>query len=128
MGTGVPVDLDGSELKNSPATTVSLGAQHTWDMERANVSVRVDYYWQDVMWGREFNRDPIDRIDAFDVWNAQATLSSADNRWYVSAYIKNITDSDALAGMYLTDPSSGLFTNVFPIEPRLYGMTLGYNF
>lgn len=128
VGTGVPVDLDGNELKNSPATTVSLGAQHSWDMERADVSVRVDYYWQDVMWGREFNRDPIDRIDAFDVWNAQATLSSADNRWYVSAYIKNITDSDALAGMYLTDPSSGLFTNVFPIEPRLYGMTLGYNF
>ena len=30
--------------------------------------------------------------------------------------------------MYLTDPSSGLFTNVFPIEPRLYGITLGYNF
>ncbi len=128
VGTGVPVDLDGNELKNSPATTITLGAQHTWALERAEVSVRLDYYWQDAMWGREFNRDPVDRIDAFDVWNAQATFSSADKRWYVGAYIKNITDSDALAGMYLTDPSSGLFTNVFPIEPRLYGMTLGYNF
>jgi outer membrane receptor protein involved in Fe transport len=128
VGTGVSVDLDGNELKNSPATTVSLGAQYTWALERADVSVRLDYYWQDDMWGREFNRDPVDRIDSFDVWNAQATVSSRQHGWYASAYIKNITDSDALAGMYLTDPSSGLFTNVFPIEPRLYGMTLGYNF
>ncbi len=128
VGTGVEVDLDGNELKNSPSTTVSLGAQYTWDMDRVNVSVRLDYYWQDEMWGREFNRDPIDKIDSFDVWNAQATLASSQNSWYVRAFIKNITDSDALAGMYVTDPSSGLFTNVFPIEPRLYGMTLGYNF
>ncbi len=128
VSTGVAADLDGNELKNSPSTTVSLGAQYTWDMERASVSVRLDYYWQDDMWGREFNRDPIDRIDSFDVWNAQATLASGDNSWYVRAYIRNITDSDALAGMYVTDPSSGLFTNVFPIEPRLYGMALGYNF
>ena len=128
VGTGVSADLDGNELKNSPSTTVSLGAQYTWDLERADVSVRLDYYWQDDMWGREFNRDPIDRVDSFDVWNAQATLTSNEKSWYISAYIKNITDSDALAGMYLTDPSSGLFTNVFPIEPRLYGITLGYNF
>jgi outer membrane receptor protein involved in Fe transport len=126
--SGVAVDLDGNELKNSPSTTISLGAQYSWDMERANISVRLDYYWQDDMWGREFNRDPVDRIDSFDVWNAQATLASSDNSWYVRGYIKNITDSDALAGMYVTDPSSGLFTNVFPIEPRLYGVALGYNF
>ena len=41
---------------------------------------------------------------------------------------KNINDDDHLVGMYLTDPSSGLFTNVFAIEPRTYGLALGYNF
>ena len=128
VGTGVEAELDGNSLKNSPAATVGLGAQYTWFMRAVNISTRVDYYWQDDMWGREFNRDPIDRIDAFDVWNAQATFESVDNGWYLRVYIKNITDSDALAGMYVTDPSSGLFTNVFPIEPRLYGLTLGYNF
>jgi len=128
VGTGVEADLDGNELKNSPSTTLSLGAQYSWDLAQYRLSLRLDYYWQDAMWGREFNRDPIDRIDSFDVWNAQATIGSSDNRWYLQAYIKNITDSDALAGMYVSDPSSGVFTNVFPIEPRLYGLTLGYNF
>ena len=88
----------------------------------------MDYYWQDEMWGREFNRDPIDKLDGFDVWNAQLTLASAQDSWYIQAYIKNISDEEAIAGMYVSDPSSGLFTNVFPIEPRLYGVTLGYNF
>ena len=30
--------------------------------------------------------------------------------------------------MYVTDASSGLFTNVFTIEPRNYGLAVGYNF
>jgi outer membrane receptor protein involved in Fe transport len=128
VGTGVEVDLDGNQLRNSPETTVSLGAQYTWYLDRVNVSTRLDYYWQDAMWGREFNRNPIDKIDSFDVWNAQATLSSSDDRWYVRAYIKNIMNDDSIVGMYVSDPSSGLFTNVFPVEPRLYGLTLGYNF
>lgn len=128
VGTGVEVDLDGNELRNSPATTVSLGAQYNWNLDTAYLSLRVDYYWQDEMWGREFNRNPIDKIDGFDVWNAQATLSSVDDSWYIRAYIKNITDEETIVGMYVSDPSSGLFTNVFPTEPRLYGVTLGYNF
>jgi iron complex outermembrane recepter protein len=128
VGTGVEVSLDGNELRNSPETTVNLGAQYTWYLQRLDVSMRVDYYWQDAMWGREFNRDPIDKIEAFDVWNAQATLSSKTEDWYLRAYIKNIADEDAIVGMFVSDPSSGLFTNVFPIEPRLYGITVGYNF
>lgn len=128
VGTGVEVDLNGNELRNSPATTVNLGVQYNWELDSLSLSARVDYYWQDDMWGREFNRDPIDKLDGFDVWNAQATLASANDSWYLRAYIKNITDEEAIAGMYVSDPSSGLFTNVFPIEPRLYGVTLGYNF
>ena len=128
VGTGVEVDLDGNELRNSPGTTVNLGAQYSWTLDSLNLSARVDYYWQDEMWGREFNRDPIDKLDDFHVWNAQLTLAPAQDSWYVQAYIKNIADEEAIAGMYVSDPSSGLFTNVFPIEPRLYGVTLGYNF
>ncbi len=122
VGDGIRVDLDGNELRNSPATTLNLGAQYGWQLGRYGLSVRLDYYWQDEMWGREFNRDPIDRLDGFDVWNAQATLTPADGSWYLRAYVKNITDEEAIAGMYVSDPSSGLFTNVFPIEPRLYGV------
>ena len=79
------------------------------------------------MYGRLFNRD-VDRIDDWDIWNAQAIFNSPEDTWYVRAFVKNIADDNNVVGTYLTDPSSGLFTNVFTIEPRTYGLAVGYNF
>jgi outer membrane receptor protein involved in Fe transport len=125
---GISQNLDGNQLQNAPEWSVSLGAQYTFALaDSSELTLRVDYYWQDEMYSRLFNRE-IDRIDSWDIWNAQATYTSADNRWYARAYIKNIADDDHLVAMYVTDPSSGMYTNVFSIEPRTYGLALGYNF
>jgi outer membrane receptor protein involved in Fe transport len=125
---GITVDLDGNSLQNAPEWSVSLGAQYAFQLAGdSELTLRVDYYWQDDMYARLFNR-PIDKIESWDIWNAQATYTSTDNRWYARAYVKNISDDDNLVGMYVTDPSSGMFTNVFSIEPRTYGLAVGYNF
>jgi len=125
---GIEQDLDGNQLQNSPEYSFSLGAQYTWQMADASeMSVRIDYYWQDEIYTRLYNR-PVDNVDSWDIWNAQATYNSADGHWYARAYIKNIADDDNVVGHYFTDASSGNFTNVFAIEPRTYGLALGYNF
>jgi iron complex outermembrane receptor protein len=125
---GIEDDLDGNALQNSPEYSISIGAQYSFFLPQNNtLDVRVDYYWQDEMYSRMFNKS-VDKIDSWDVWNAQATLMSATESWYARAYIKNIGDKDHLVGQYVTDPSSGMFTNVFAIEPRTYGLALGYNF
>ena len=125
---GVLADLDGNQLPNSPEWSVSLGGQYTASLPRGyDLSLRVDYYWQDEMYTRLYNR-PVDRIDSWDIWNAQANLLSPDESWYVRAYVKNIADEDNFVGMYLSSASSGLFTNVFTMEPRTYGLAIGYNF
>jgi hypothetical protein len=46
-----------------------------------------------------------------------AELSCSDDRWYVRAYTKNIMDDDSMVGMYASETSSGLLTDVFPAEP-----------
>ncbi|MFM7785413.1 MAG: TonB-dependent receptor domain-containing protein, partial [Gammaproteobacteria bacterium] len=128
VNEGVPADLAGNELINSPELTVSLGAQYTFLLPASySLVARVDYYWQDQMYGRIFNQ-PIDEIESWDVWNAQATLNSPDQSWFLRAFVKNIADEDNVVGMYVTDPSSGLFTNLFLIEPRTYGLAAGYRF
>ena len=78
------------------------------------------------MYARKFNK-PIDNIDSWDVWNAKANLVSANRDWYLRAYVKNIADENHMVGMHLAGASSGNFTNVFAIEPRTYGIALGYN-
>ncbi len=125
---GIEQDLDGNQLQNSPEFSVSLGAQYTWVLPSASeLSMRVDYYWQDDIYTRLYNR-PVDNVEAWDIWNAQATFTSAEANWYARAYIKNINDDGNIVGHYFTDASSGNFTNVFAIEPRTYGLALGYNF
>ena len=126
---GVEVDLAGNSLALTPEYTVSAGAQYRMDFAGGYaLTSRLDYYWQDEMWGRNFNRAPIDRIDSWDVWNAQVTLDAPDKRWYLQAWIRNIADDDNVTGSYLAGAASGLFTNLFLIEPRVYGLGFGLSF
>jgi len=128
FSNGEPVSLKDNSLINAPEFTVSLGAQYTHFLPADMTLVgRVDYYWQDDFFGRAFNR-PQDKVDSWDVINLQLTLNGPDERWFVRGFVQNLTDDDEITGLANADASSGLFTNAFLIEPRLFGVTLGANF
>ncbi len=55
-------------------------------------------------------------------------MNGNDDRWFVRAFVQNVFDNDAITGQYVTDPSSGLFTNIFTLEPRRYGLAAGIRF
>lgn len=123
--SGIPVSLNGNEMPLSPKWTVSVGAQYTFDLPGGyNLVPRVDYYWKDKMWGRIFE-DGADRIKSWDVANAQIQLNAPENMWYARAWVQNLFDKDNITGMYITDPSSALFTNAFVGTRRTFGITLG---
>lgn len=125
---GIAADLDGNALQGTPEWSVKVGAQYTFHLgSTMNLTARADYYWRDAFYARIFNR-PIDKIDAWDVVNAQVELGSASNSWFVRGYVYNLMDDDNITGMYVTDASSGLFTNVFALDPRTYGLVLGFRF
>ena len=46
----------------------------------------------------------------------------------VAGYVKNATNEKSVTDFYLTDDSSGLFRNVFFIEPRTYGVAVTKRF
>ena len=122
---GVPANLKGNQLQNTPENTISVSAQYTQPLgDDYNLVGRVDYYWQTDMFGRIFN-GPADKIPSWDVMNLQVTLNAPDNLWYATFFVKNVMDKDNLTGMYLTSPTSGLYTNGFYGDPRTYGITVG---
>jgi iron complex outermembrane receptor protein len=125
---GVAANLDGNQLQNAPELSFKVGAQYTFGIG-ANLSLtaRADYYWRDDFYARIFNR-PIDKIESWDIVNAQLELGSRDADWYLRGYVYNLMDDDNITGMYVTDASSGLFTNVFSLEPRTYGVAIGFRF
>jgi len=126
--TGVPIQLDGKQLANTPPYTVSFGAQYTMPVGGGfNLTSRADFYWQAASWGRIFN-DPADHMRSYSVANALFTLNAPDNAWYVSAYARNLFGANNQTGQYLTSSSSGLWTGVFYGEPRNVGITVGARF
>jgi outer membrane receptor protein involved in Fe transport len=123
---GISKDLDGNKLPGTPEMTLNLAAEYTfnalnntnWDM-----TVRGDFYYQADSYSRVFNT-PRDKLDSWTNLNLSVVLANAESGWGVEAFAKNITDEEVITGAYLTDDSSGLFTNIFLTEPALYGITV----
>lgn len=125
---GVPVNLEGNELPNSPKTTLSIGVQYTFEMgDSWTVVPRADYYWQDEMFSRIYNT-AADVIPAYDNLNLNVQLINDDMGLTIEAFVRNATDEEAITDAYLTDDSSGLFRNIFLTEPRTYGVAISKSF
>jgi outer membrane receptor protein involved in Fe transport len=128
LPSGNPVDLDGNQLQNSPKVKISAGAQYTADIGTdMNAVFRADINFVGQQFGRNYNRVS-DRIEAYETINLSVQLNGPDDRWFIRGYVQNLTDNQGITGLYVTDPSSGLFTNVFTLEPRRFGGVVGVRF
>jgi outer membrane receptor protein involved in Fe transport len=122
---GIARSLSGNKLPNTPEYTVSLGGQYSLPLWGDIVGTgRVDFFYQADSFARIFNA-PNDTLDSYTQWNASFRMDSEESGWYANIFVKNITDEDVITDYYLTDQSSGLFTNAFLLEPRTFGVTLG---
>jgi outer membrane receptor protein involved in Fe transport len=126
-GLGIPKPLYGHQLPQVPYGQVGVGAQYTFHLDELTLVPRVDYYWQSSMWSRVWNDPIVDRVNAWDVMNAQVQLNGEESRWFVKAFATNVFDKKNPTGAYLTDASSGLWTNIFAEDPRIVGFSLGAN-
>ena len=105
-----------------------MGAQYTAEFENGMTLVpRFDLAFTGKQYGNIFN-GRINRIDSFVQANAILQLNSADERWFVRGFVQNIFDSNSVTGLYVTDASSGNFTNIYTLDPRRYGIAIGANF
>lgn len=125
---GVPADLGGKHLPNTPELTVSLGGQYIVHLPKSwDAIARVDYYWQAHSYARIFNAVN-DYLQAYDVVNATVTFRNMDQGFDVQFFIKNAFNAQPITGVYLTNDTSGLFQNVFTLEPRTFGLQLTKKF
>jgi outer membrane receptor protein involved in Fe transport len=121
---GVAKNLSGNRLPNTPEYQLSLGIQYTANLGNFALTPRVDYYYQDESFARVFN-GPTDKLDSYSQINASFRIDHENSGTYLNLFVKNIEDEDVITDKYLTDASSGLFTNAFLLEPRTYGVTIG---
>ena len=124
---GIPVNIRGNKLPNAPTVKFSAGVQYAAPIGELTLTPRADLTFTGASNGTIFN-GVIDRLPAFTQLNAQLQLDGPDKKWFLRGFIQNITNGNPVTGLYVTDQSSGNFTNVFTLEPRRYGIAAGFKF
>ena len=101
--------------------------QYDFALGDMTLTPRMDVIMTGETYGNIFNGS-INQIDGYWQANAQVQLNGADDKWFVRAFVQNMFDDDATTGLYVTDQSSGNYTNIFTLEPRRYGIAAGFKF
>ncbi len=120
---GIPVDVAGNRIPDTPEHTLHSGISYTWDVPFGAVTARWDYYWQSSSYLTIFNR----RHESTGEWeqhDASLIYESLDARWSVRAWIRNIGNEAHILGGY-----RGQVNQDFSVtEPRAYGVSVRYSF
>ena len=125
---GIAVNIRGNKLPQAPNFKFSIGAQYTAELSNGmSIVPRADLTYTGDTYGNIFN-GPINKIQGYSQVNGQIQLNGRDDKWFVRGFIQNVFNNNATTGLYVTDQSSGLFTNIFTLEPRRYGIAAGFKF
>ncbi len=129
FSAGVPVNIKGNELPQAPNYKFSAGIQYTAHLGSNDMTLvpRVDLAYTGESYGSIFNGN-VNRIKGYAQVNAQLQFNGPDEKWYVKGFIQNVFDANSVTGLYITDQSSGNYTNIFTLEPRRYGIAAGVKF
>lgn len=125
--SGITENIKGNELPGAPNYKVAAGVQYEIPAGSMTVTPRVDVILTGNSYGSIFNGN-VNRIPSYTQVNAQIQIDGPDKRWFIRGYVQNLTNDNSITGEYVTDQSSGNYTNIFTLEPRRYGIAAGFKF
>lgn len=130
--TGVVTgDYSGNSLVRSPKTTLGAGAEYTFDLSsgaRVVAGADASYRSREYFLADRQNEtlEPTLSQGAYTLWNANLSYLSADNKYRVSGYVKNIADKDYQTHGRPNGPV-GQYVKTYG-DPRTFGVSLTTRF
>lgn len=126
--SGITSNIKNNKLPGAPDYKFSAGVQYAAPLSGdMTLTPRADFIYTGKSFGNIFN-GTVNEIPSFTQVNAQLQLDGPDKKWYARAWVQNLFNKDSITGHYVTDQSSGNYTNIFTLEPRRYGVTAGVKF
>lgn len=126
---GFSADLAGNELPNAPRWTFNVGAQYRFELPQGwDLMARGDYYRQADSWMRVYNLEPYDRLKGWGNANVSLTLTNPASDLVVQAYVKNVFDDTPITDGFTGPDDLGNATNVFTLDPRIWGASIRKKF
>jgi iron complex outermembrane receptor protein len=126
-GRGFYADLEGNELPNAPRMTFNIGGQYTLNINEWNLTLRGDYYRQSASYARIFNTE-YDRLRSWENANISVTLDRPTSGLTIQLYVKNVFNKTPITNTFTNSDDSGLSTNVFTLDPRIWGLSISNKF
>ena len=125
--SGIPTNIKGNKLPGAPDYKFSAGVQYAAPVGDMTLTPRADFIYTGKSVGNIFG-GTVNEVPSFTQVNAQLQLDGPDKKWFARVWVQNLFDKDSITGLYVTDQSSGNYTNVFTLEPRRFGLTAGMKF
>ncbi len=135
---GTPQDLSGNKLTRSPEFTINAGAEGTWPIPNGgiigSVTLRGEIFYTTEMFFRQFN-ESFDRQEAYAIGNIFVAVNSADERYQLRGFVKNVGDKEYIVSQFSNaspEPIAGGFGNAATLgqygRPRSWGIELSAKF
>jgi outer membrane receptor protein involved in Fe transport len=120
-------DRSDEDFQEVPDKTFSLALVHTADFDQGSLSSRVEAYYRDEVYigidDLSWDRKEDATLPSYTLVNARVTWESADNRWQLAAWGRNLTDKRTFDGRVSVLGLVGS-TQLTPSLPRTYGLQL----
>lgn len=128
-GRGFFADLEGNELPNAPRLTFNVGAQYTFFIDNGDweLTLRGDYYRQSKSFARVYNTE-YDRLKGWENVNLAVTLERPADDLSFQFYVKNAFNKTPITDFFTNSDDTGLSTNVFTLDPRIFGFSISKKF
>jgi iron complex outermembrane receptor protein len=126
MDDGVPAfNLAGNTLERSPKWTLDATAQYHVPVGRHTLTLVGDYAYTSKVYFSPFDRDIVAQ-DGHSKINASIRLNTADGRWEISAFARNILNKTIKSSVFVSSSLVGYAALGFLEEPRIYGLRAKY--
>ncbi|RJF90248.1 TonB-dependent receptor [Sphingomonas cavernae] len=121
-----PQDLDGNRLTQAPKWSFNASVEKGWELGHGRFSLGGEYNYVSKQFFTPFNSDRVAQ-KGYGLASARARYGDEDG-WYVEAYVRNIGNEFAFAQSYVSSTLFGPPVLGVLIEPRTYGVKVGFEF
>ena len=110
----------------APELSFSGLVRYSWEVMGGSLAVQSDYSWKD---DHKFNLavTPVIEEESYGILNAMVSYTSGKEAWYVSVFVKNLTDEEYRSYAFDTTTFFGATEDV-PGPERWYGANLRFSF
>jgi outer membrane receptor protein involved in Fe transport len=124
---GPPRNLAGNQLANTSRQQMAVALQYETALVGGRVTMRADYNWRSKIFFNEFNTEDASQT-AYGLLNLSASYTPPSAGWRLRGYVKNATNTTALASMTVVSPLLGATRTVNYVPPRLVGLSADLQF